>query len=199
MIIVASHNQHKIEEIAAILRPFGEEVVSRDAAGIPPFEVEETGATFEENSMLKARAVFDVSGKATIADDSGLSCDYLDGAPGVYSARFAGEAANRDANNEKLLRLMAGASRDRRGAAFVTVITLLFPDGGALVARGECRGHIATAPRGQNGFGYDPLFVPDGYEKTFAEMMPEEKNKISHRARALKELEKLLREKAERL
>ena len=121
--------------------------------------------------------------------------DYLGGAPGVYSARFAGEEGNDEKNNEKLLHLLEGLPAQERAAKFVSVITMAFPDGEVLVARGECHGRIIQEPTGENGFGYDPLFVPDGYQKTFAQLSPEEKNEISHRAVALKELERLLKER----
>ena len=194
-IIAASRNQHKITEIEAITKKFGMNIVSRDEAGIPKFEIEEDGETFEENSFKKANEIMKVCGKITIADDSGLLVDYLGGAPGVYSARFAGEDGNDTKNNEKLLMLLEGVSYKERRAKFVSVITMVYPDGTQLAARGECEGHIIDAPVGENGFGYDPLFVPDGYQRTFAQLSAEEKNQISHRAKALKQLEKLLEER----
>jgi XTP/dITP diphosphohydrolase len=135
-----------------------------------------------------------LSGEITIADDSGLMVDALGGAPGVLSARFAGEDGNDAKNNEKLLRLLSGVKSEERTARFVSVITLMYPNGKKIVARGECEGHILYQERGSNGFGYDPLFVPVGYDKTFAELSAEEKNKISHRAIALQNLRKLLAE-----
>lgn len=194
-IIAASRNAHKIAELAAITKKFGMNVVSRDDAGIPPFEVCEDGETFEENSFKKAEAIMNECGKITIADDSGLMVEYLDGAPGVYSARFAGEHADYNKNNEKLLSLLEGVPFSSRRAKFVSVITLLSPDGEKIVARGECPGHIISEPIGEHGFGYDPLFMPDGYQITFAQMGSEEKNKISHRGRALAELELMLKER----
>ncbi len=194
-IIAASRNRHKIEEIEKITAEFGMHIVSRDDAGIPPFEVEEDGVTFEENSLKKAEAIMKISGKITIADDSGLMVDYLHGAPGVYSARFAGEDGNDEKNNAKLLALLEDVPYKERKAKFVSVITMLFPDGEKLVARGECRGHIIDMPEGNNGFGYDPLFVPEGFQRTFAQLTAEEKNKISHRAKALEELKKMLKER----
>ena len=194
-IIAASRNQHKITEIEAITKKFGMNIVSRDEAGIPKFEIEEDGETFEENSFKKANEIMKVCGKITIADDSGLMVDYLGGAPGVYSARFAGEDGNDTKNNEKLLMLLEGVSYKERRAKFVSVITMVYPDGTQLAARGECEGHIIDAPVGENGFGYDPLFVPDGYQRTVAQLSAEEKNQISHRAKALKQLEKLLEER----
>ena len=198
IIVAASRNKHKIAEIEAITAKFGMNLVSRDDAGVPPFEVEEDGETFEENSYKKAYEIMKACGKITLADDSGLVTEYLDGAPGVYSARFAGDDATDAENNAKLLLLMEEAEADARAAKFVSVITMVFPDGTRLVARGECPGRILREPAGANGFGYDPLFVPEGYGKTFGELSAEEKNHISHRARALKELERLLRERAER-
>ena len=121
--------------------------------------------------------------------------DYLGGAPGVYSARFAGEPCDDDKNNEKLLKLLAGVPERERGAKFVSVITMIFPDGDTLVARGECPGRIIEVPVGENGFGYDPIFVPDGFDKSYAQLTDEEKNTISHRAKALEKLEVLLRER----
>lgn len=213
--ILASQNKDKILEISRILEKYGMNVISRDDAGIPTDDIEETGTTFEENSYLKARTIFDMIRQdhslekyldsPVIADDSGLMVDALGGAPGVYSARYAGEGCTYHDNNVKLLKALEGAADDERGAGFVTVITLIYPEGedvppaadacdGAMVltARGECRGHIASEIRGEGGFGYDPLFIPDGYDKTFAELGTEFKNTISHRSRALRKLEELL-------
>lgn len=195
VIVMASHNQHKIKEIEAITQKFGMPVISRDAAGVPPVEIVEDGETFEENSLKKAQEIQKLCGRITLADDSGLEVDYLGGAPGVYSARFAGEDGNDAKNNEKLLKLLDGLKKEDRKAKFVSVITMVFPDGEVLTARGECPGRIITAPAGENGFGYDPLFVPDGYDKTFAQLTAEEKNRISHRAKALEKLEQLLDER----
>lgn len=195
IIIAASSNEHKIKEIQDIMGKFGMDVISRDEAGVPPFEIEEDGKTFEENSLKKASEIMRVTGQPTIADDSGLMVDYLGGAPGVYSARFAGEQCDDEKNNMKLLSMLEGLTDVDRAAKFVSVITLMFPNGDTLVARGECQGRIIEIPTGENGFGYDPLFVPDGYDKTFAQLSSEEKNMISHRARALKKLEELLKER----
>ena len=192
VIVAASRNRHKIEEIEAITKKFGMRIISRDEAGVPPVEIEEDGDTFEANSLKKAKEIMKLCGKITLADDSGLMVDYLGGAPGVYSARFAGEDGNDGKNNEKLLKLLEGVPANKRTAKFVSVITMVYPDGTALTARGECHGRIITEHAGDGGFGYDPLFVPDGYEKTFAQLSAEEKNAISHRAAALAELEKLL-------
>ena len=187
-IIAATKNRHKVEEIQTITKEFGMDVVSRTDAGVPDIEVEEDGDTFEENSEKKAREIMELCGEITIADDSGLMVDALDGAPGVISARFAGEDGNDLKNNEKLLKLLENVPPEKRTARFVSVITMIYPDGRKIVARGECRGHMIYQPKGSNGFGYDPLFVPDGYDRTFAELTGDEKNRISHRAIALRNL-----------
>lgn len=192
-VIVASQNKGKIKEVCDILYKFGIEAVSRDDAGIPKFEIEETGETFEENSYIKAKAIFDITKEMVIADDSGLMVEALDGAPGVYSARFSGDAATYESNNKKLLKLMQGVKN--RSAKFVSVITMIFDDETKIVARGEVKGSIAEKPSGGAGFGYDPIFVPNGYDITFAEMDKEQKNKISHRRRALEALEEKISEK----
>lgn len=197
IIVAATQNKHKIEEISAITKPLSMEIISRQEAGVPDFEVVEDGDTFEENSEKKARAIMEACGQITIADDSGLMVDALGGAPGVYSARYAGEDGNDAKNNVKLLAMMSDVPMEQRTAKFVSVITMVYPDGETLVARGECRGHIIFEEKGDNGFGYDPLFVPEGFTKTFAELTGEEKNKISHRASALRELERLLKEREE--
>lgn len=191
-VILASKNEGKLREMRAILSKYGMDVVSRDDAGIDSFEVEETGTTFEENSYIKAKAIMDASGFPTIADDSGIVVDALDGAPGVYSARFAGEGCTDDDNNAKLLELMKDVPWEERTGRFVSVITMVFPDGKTLVARGEVEGHITTELHGTGGFGYDTLFVPVGYDETFGILPAELKNRISHRANALKKLETLL-------
>ena len=213
--ILASQNKNKIIEIRAILDKYGFDVISRDDAGLPADDIEESGTTFEENSLLKARAIYDMIradirlseylGSPVIADDSGLMVDALGGAPGVFSARYAGEGCTYADNNKKLLRELAGTEPGSRTARFVTVITMLYPNAGdapasavqkgdvfVLTARGECPGMIADSARGEGGFGYDPLFIPDGYDMTFAELGTGLKNTISHRARALDELERML-------
>lgn len=194
VIIAASKNQHKILEMENIMSAMGLHVISRAEAGIPDsFEIEEDGDTFEENSRKKAAAIMKYSGQTAVADDSGLVTDALDGAPGVFSARFAGEPCDDEKNNDKLLHLLEDVPDEKRTARFVSVITMVFPDGRTLTARGECPGRILRERHGNNGFGYDPLFLPDGYDRTFAELGSEVKNRISHRARALKHLEELLR------
>ncbi len=184
-VVVASNNAHKIQELQAILTTLGMEAVPQKALNIN-VEPEETGTTFEENSYIKAKAVLDVCGLPTIADDTGLMVDALGGAPGVYSARYGGEACvtDRDRLNH-LLDELGDLPEEKRSAKFVCVITLLTPDGKKIVARGECPGRILTAPRGENGFGYDPVFYVPEEGCTFAELSAEGKNRISHRARAL--------------
>ncbi len=152
---------------------------------MPPFdEAPETGATFEENALAKARDAFRATGIAAVADDSGLTVDALNGMPGVLSARWSGRHGDDVANYELLLAQLADVPEERRGAAFVSVCALVH-DGGQTVVRGEWRGRIARAPRGANGFGYDPVFVPEGDDRTAAELSPEDKDAVSHRGRAL--------------
>ena len=203
-VILASQNKGKLEEINKILEKYDINVISRDDAGLPHDEIDETGTTFEENSLIKAQAIRNliINGNYSeylycpiIADDSGLMVDALDGAPGVYSARYAGENCSFDDNNAKLLKELSDVPAEKRTAYFVTVITMLYPDGHKLVARGKCSGRIAINRQGDGGFGFDPIFIPDGYEKTFAELGPEIKNSISHRAKALEELERILNKK----
>lgn len=196
IIVAASSNPNKIREMETILSGYGLNVISRDEAGIPhEYEIVEDGDTFEENSRKKAEEIMKRTGKISIADDSGLMVDALDGAPGVYSARFAGEEANDEENNRKLLALLRDVPDDQLSAKFVSVVTMVFEDGEVLAARGECPGKIIRTPRGSNGFGYDPLFVPAGYDNTFAELDSSVKNRISHRAKALEDLEALLKDR----
>ena len=200
-IVLASNNKHKVVELEYFINKMcaekGVESVKlltlRDIGFTD--DIVEDGETFEENSFKKANEIMKLCGKTTISDDSGLMVDYLGGAPGVYSARFAGEDGNDAKNNEKLLTLLADVPYKERRAQFVSVITMVFPNGESITARGECPGHIIDTPVGENGFGYDPLFVPDGFQRTFAQLSPEEKNEISHRAVALVELERLLTER----
>ncbi len=191
-IVLASNNAHKLEELRAILSQLGLEVVSQKEMGIT-IEPDENGTTFEENSYIKAKAIQDVCGLATIADDSGLMVDALDGAPGILSARFGGDACKTDRDRlEYLLEQMRAVEEEKRGAKFVSVITMLYPDGRKLVARGECPGTILYRAEGNNGFGYDPVFYVPECGCTFAQLTAEEKNAISHRARALAVLRDLL-------
>lgn len=193
-VVLASNNPHKLEEMKAILDGFGYEVVSMAEAGLTDFEIVEDGETFEENSMIKARAVLEQLGEITIADDSGLMVDCLDGEPGVYSARYAGEDVSYADNNKKLMGILDGVPFLERTAKFVSVITMLFPDQQQIVVRGEVQGNIALQESGDHGFGYDPLFYIPEMKKTFAELSADEKNAISHRAQALIKLKERLKE-----
>lgn len=195
-IVLASRNAHKIKELENFLRPVIQplELLSLNDIQITE-EIEETGTTFEENAVIKARAAAS-RGYIGIADDSGLEVDVLGGEPGVYSARYAGEPCDDARNNEKLLKKMAAIPDENRGAAFVSVIACVLPwhADEPIVARGICRGVILTEPRGAGGFGYDPLFWYQPLGKTFAELSPEEKNSISHRARATEIFIRLIKE-----
>lgn len=182
-LVLASKNPKKLKEMNEILSGMGVEVCLQADAGID-IDVEETGSTFEENSLLKARAVMEASGLPAIADDSGLCVDALNGAPGVYSARYGGEGLD-DAGRYRLL-LSSMPMGQARTAKFVSVITCCFPNGDVLTAQGECPGTIAFAPMGEGGFGYDPVFFLPKLKKTFAQLSPEEKNAVSHRGTALK-------------
>lgn len=188
-LVLASKNPKKLAEMNRILSQLGIEVCSEAEVGVD-VEVEETGTTFEENSFLKAKAVMEASGLPAIADDSGLCVDALNGAPGVYSARYGGEGLDDEGRYRLLLENMRGQSP--RTAHFVSVITCAFPDGTVLTARGECNGTIAFAPMGEGGFGYDPVFFLPERKKTFAQLSPEEKNAISHRGKALEQFEQIL-------
>ena len=194
-VILASKNAHKLTELSEILSQLGFEIALESEYGLD-IDVDETGTTFEENSFLKADAVMRASGLPVLADDSGLMVDCLGGAPGVYSARYGHK--NSDAERiEYLLENMKGVPQQERTARFVCVITCLWPDGRRIVARGECPGVILTAPKGAGGFGYDPVFYLPERGKTYAELAPEEKNAISHRARALQEFCRIYREEFE--
>lgn len=190
-IIAATKNKNKLREFGQILKNF--EIISQEEAGID-IDVEETGTTFEENSLLKARAIYEKTGIAAIADDSGLCVDALDGAPGVYSARYGTEGLDDEGRVRLLLKNMENIPKDKRGARFVCAITLVSDDA-VITARGECEGSIAYEPRGENGFGYDPVFYVEQYEKTMAQISPEEKNAISHRGKALRDFAKKIAER----
>lgn len=188
--ILASNNKGKLKEMKAILADFGAEVVSQSEAG-SPLEAEETGTTFEENALIKARAACKALSEPAIADDSGLAVETLNGAPGVYSARYGGCTTDEE-RVELLLKNLGGA--ENRRAKFVSCIACVFPNGDVITARGECEGEITAQPRGNGGFGYDPVFEIPGTGKTMAELLPEEKNAISHRGKALRIFEMKLRE-----
>ncbi|MBQ8528512.1 MAG: RdgB/HAM1 family non-canonical purine NTP pyrophosphatase [Clostridia bacterium] len=181
-LIIASNNSHKIGEIKKILSDKFDEILSLREAGID-HETVEDGTTFMENALKKAREISEISGECALADDSGICVDALGGAPGIFSARFAGEHGNDEKNNELLLEKLRGATD--RSAHYTAAIALVYPDGKEVTFEGYMYGKIIHAPRGTGGFGYDPLFVLDGEERTVAEMTPEEKNAVSHRANAL--------------
>lgn len=185
--IIATHNQKKLKELQRILEPLGIDVITGDLT-----EVEETGTTFTENSRLKAESACKESGLPAVADDSGLVVDALNGAPGVYSARYAGENATDAQRIEKLLHEMKDVPQEQRTARFVSVVSCVFPDGKIITAEGVCEGTIGFLPKGQGGFGYDPVFMVG--DKSYAEMTAEEKDKISHRGLALGKLVEQLKQ-----
>lgn len=184
-LIIASNNAHKLEEIKAILGDLFEEIVSMREAGID-HETIEDGSTFMENAIKKAREIAEISGCCAIADDSGICVDALDGAPGIFSARFCGRHGDDEANNDLLLEKLSG--RDDRGAHYTCAMALARPDGSIVQAEGYLYGVIGHERIGSNGFGYDPLFFLPEYGMTTAQLAPEEKNRISHRANALHKL-----------
>jgi XTP/dITP diphosphohydrolase len=187
-LIVASNNAHKIKEIKEILKDIPVEILSLREAGVDA-GIEETGSTFLENAYLKAKGIWSmVENSMVLADDSGLSVEALGGAPGIYSARFAGEHGNDRKNNEKLLGLLAGKGGQERRASFLCAMVLIMEDGREVDVVGRIDGTIAEEEKGTNGFGYDPLFYLQDYGMTFAEMDSGTKNKISHRANALSKL-----------
>lgn len=192
--ILATNNMKKLAEMQRILSPLGINVVTAKMLGIALEEVEEDGDTFEANARIKAVAACKQTNMPSIADDSGLCVDYLDGAPGIFSARFAGEHGNDELNNDLLLQKLDGVPLEKRTAHYVCAICCIFPDGREITVRGECNGVIGFERDGHEGFGYDPLFLVDG--RAFGRYTAEEKDKISHRGNALrlltKELEKII-------
>lgn len=192
-LILASNNKKKLRELGEILSDMDVELLSQREAGCD-FEVEETGTTFAENAYLKAKAVADATGLAAVADDSGLMVEALNGEPGVYSARYApgGHEASDKEKYEYLLSKLVNV--EYRAAKFVSSICCILPDGSIIRTEGECRGDILREPAGEGGFGYDPVFMPQGYDRSMAELGTEVKNRISHRANALREFKKKLRE-----
>ena len=183
-IVLATGNKGKVKEMADVLADFGFEVIAQTDLGIE--SPEETGLTFVENAILKARYASEKSGLPAIADDSGLVVDALNGAPGLYSARYAGHHGDDNANNEKLIQELQGQAD--RTAHYVCALALVYPDGREVTAEGYCDGLVQDEPKGDNGFGYDPYFHVPQFEKTVAELTIEEKETISHRGRALREL-----------
>jgi len=190
-LVLATRNKHKITELQTFLRDLNLELLTlKDFPDHPPLV--EDGATFQANALKKARAVFQHTKLPALADDSGLELFYLNGRPGVLSARYAGDNATDEQNNEKLSAEMRGVAPRRRRAQFRAVLALVGP-GYEELAEGLCLGKLAEAPRGTNGFGYDPIFIPDGFTKTYAELISEEKNRISHRAKAAEKMREVLK------
>lgn len=187
-LLVASHNAGKVREIGDLLRPLGVAAVSAAELGLP--EPEETGLTFAANAELKALAAARAANLPALSDDSGLTVTALDGAPGIYSARWAETDDGRDFNRamERVEQALAEVGATDRSAAFVCALTLAWPDGHTETFVGRVEGQLVWPPRGLHGFGYDPMFVPDGYTETFGEMMPDDKHRISHRADAFRQL-----------
>lgn len=190
-IVFATTNEGKVKEIKEILGDFPIEVVSMKGMGITA-DIEENGTTFEENSLIKARALAKLTGLPALADDSGLEVDYLNGEPGIYSARYLGRDTDYDYKNNYIIDKLSGAKGEDRSARFVCVISLVLPDGREFVERGVVEGLIGYEQKGENGFGYDPIFYLPEYGKTSAELPPEKKNKISHRGKALTAMKKLI-------
>jgi XTP/dITP diphosphohydrolase len=186
-LFLGTKNQGKIREILSIFGDLpGVELLTHDEK--PFSEVPETGETFLENALLKARSISEETGLPVLAEDSGLEVEALAGAPGVRSARFAGEDAADEGNLEKLLTLLKGVPDGRRSARFVCVAVVRFPDGREIITEDELRGRIAKEPRGRHGFGYDPVFIPQGYDRTLGELGPAVKDRISHRRKALEKI-----------
>jgi XTP/dITP diphosphohydrolase len=194
-IIFATGNKGKMREIREILADIGYDILSMKEAGIST-DIAEDGKTFEDNALIKARAVAKLAedGDIVLADDSGLCIDFLNGEPGVYSARFMGEDTPYDVKNAELLRRLDGVPKEKRTARFVCAIAAVFPDGRSIVTRGTIEGYIGEKPAGTNGFGYDPIFYVDEYNCSTAEMSEEQKNEISHRGKALRAMRERLNE-----
>lgn len=190
-LVIASHNKGKVREIEALLAPLG--VAVKGAAELGLAEPDETGATFEENAILKARAAADAAGMPALADDSGLSVTALDGAPGIYSARWAGEDKDFNAAMVRVGRELAALKTDDNSAKFVCVLALATPGEAVQTFRGEVHGRLVFPPRGDKGFGYDPIFIADGMDESFGEIDPALKHAISHRAKAFEKLVAVLR------
>ena len=190
--VIATGNSHKLREIGEMMRGFQIQVVSMKEMGLEGLDIEETGHTFEENALIKAKTVAEKTGMLSLADDSGLEVDQLDGAPGIYSARFAGVQGDDQANNAKLLQALQNVPLDKRQARFVCALAAVFPDGGSIVVRGTVEGCIDFQEKGTHGFGYDPLFLIPELGKTFGELEPGIKNTMSHRHRAIESMKERL-------
>ena len=192
-IILASNNKGKIAEVKEILKDMNVEVISMKEAGLD-VDIEENGITFEENALIKAEAIMKMTGEITIADDSGLEVDYLNKEPGIYSARYMGHDTSYDIKNNAIIQRLDGVKGTDRSARFVCAMAVVFPDGKNIIARGTMEGLIADKPMGETGFGYDPIMYLPEYQKTSAQLSSEEKNKISHRGKALEKLKTQLQE-----
>ncbi|MEG1310728.1 MAG: ribonuclease PH [Romboutsia sp.] len=185
-VVIATNNTHKLEEIGSILKDFDYTIYSLKDVNLDGIEIVEDGKTFEHNALIKARTIAKLTNQISISDDSGLEVDAINKKPGVYSARYAGENATDEENRQKLIKALHNVSMSKRTARFVSAIAVVFPDGKEFVVRGTCEGTIGFEEKGKNGFGYDSLFIVDGYNKTFGEIPATIKNTISHRANALK-------------
>lgn len=187
-IILSSGNEHKVKEIKKILKGLPFEILSKNEVGFKDFDVEEDGDTLKKNAFKKAHELSKLVEGIVISDDTGLFVDILNGEPGVYSSRYAGENVTYEDNNKLLLKKLEGVPLEKRKATFKTVIVVILENGEKIEVSGECKGKIGFKLKGTNGFGYDPLFIVDELDKTFAELSDDEKNTISHRANALKNL-----------
>ena len=193
IIVMGTGNAHKVAEIAPLINAAGLDIDLRAASLYGEFDPDECGATLEENAIIKARAAMALSGEWALSDDTGLFVDALDGRPGIYAARYAGPGCSFDDNIRKMLGEMSGVPEGKRGATFSCVIALCRPGLEPLTFRGDCCGRILEARRGVGGFGYDPIFIIDGIEKSFAELNTAEKNVVSHRAIAVKKCREVLK------
>ena len=192
--IFATTNQGKVREIKAILGDIGEDILSLKEAGIT-VDIVEDGTTFEENAIIKAKAIMELTGQIVLADDSGLEVDAMNKEPGIYSARFMGEDTPYEEKNRAIIERLNGVEGDARSARFVCVIAAAFPDGDVITTKGTIEGVIAKEPAGANGFGYDPIVYVPEYGMTTGQMEPEQKNAISHRGKALMAMKKILKER----
>ena len=192
--IFATGNMGKLKEIKDILGDIGEEIISMKEAGID-IDIEENGTTFEENAIIKAKAIMELTGQIVLADDSGLEVDALNKEPGIYSARYMGVDTSYDIKNRNIIERLEGIEGADRSARFVCAIAAAFPDGEVIVTRGTIEGIIAKEPAGTNGFGFDPIVYVPEYGMTTGQMEPEQKNQISHRGKALMEMKKILKER----
>ena len=191
-IIFATTNKNKIREVNMMMEGFDVELVPMSEMGID-VDIEETGTTFEENAIIKAKAISDLTGEIALADDSGLEVDYLDGAPGVYSSRFLGEDTPYEIKNDYIIEKLKDAKGDERSARFACAMAMVFPDGDVETCYGTIEGLIGYEQRGTNGFGYDPIVYVPEYEMTTGEMAPELKNSISHRGKALEQMKEVMK------